>query len=306
MNIDYIKNRIKNKEEIPLIETAFNFASTKLLGIDYSEDETLINHILGIVNTLIDFNADSTTLISCLLYETINNGVSKEEMISEMSTKMNEMKKSIEEKTASIYVTKTEFNSFVSSNPTNQSQNKHHEKPEKSNQSIQLKQLEEWTGLKQSSIIFNSETDNWSKNANVLNEKIIGKKQLIFLIENDNGETFGYYVNSEINNQYYTQILVDKKSFEFNLTSKNGRLSKPMKFEIKDCENGGICLFEKFDELLINLGDIYLYKQHKKNQSYCVKQDECVNYHGINNALCGSCGYNNTFDVKKFIVIQMK
>ena len=88
MNIDYIKSKIKNKEEIPLIETAFNFASTKLLGINYSKDETLINHILGIINTLIDFNADSTTLISCLLYETINNGISKEEIEKQFGTEI--------------------------------------------------------------------------------------------------------------------------------------------------------------------------------------------------------------------------
>ena len=80
MNIDYIKNRIKNKDDMPLIEKAFNFANLKLSGLYYSVDETLINHILGIVNTLIDFNADTSTLISCLLYESIKNGVSKEEI----------------------------------------------------------------------------------------------------------------------------------------------------------------------------------------------------------------------------------
>ena len=80
MNIDYIKNRIKNKDDIHLIEKAFDFANLKLSGLYYSEDETLINHVLGIINTLIDFNADTSTLISCLLYETIKNGVSKEEI----------------------------------------------------------------------------------------------------------------------------------------------------------------------------------------------------------------------------------
>ena len=80
MNIDYIKNRIKNKDDMPLIEKAFNFANLKLSGLYYSVDETLINHILGIVNTLIDFNADTSTLISCLLYESIKNGVSREEI----------------------------------------------------------------------------------------------------------------------------------------------------------------------------------------------------------------------------------
>lgn len=80
MNIEYIKEKIKNQEDITLIEKAFNFANLNLSGLYYSKEETLINHILEIVNTLIDFNADTSTLISCLLYETIKNGVSLAEI----------------------------------------------------------------------------------------------------------------------------------------------------------------------------------------------------------------------------------
>ena len=83
MDFNYIKNRIKNEEDIPLIEKAFNFADTKLSGVYYSKNKTLINHILNIVNTLIDFNADKDTLISCLLYETLKNNVKKEEIEKE-------------------------------------------------------------------------------------------------------------------------------------------------------------------------------------------------------------------------------
>ena len=62
MNIDIIKSRIKNEEDLPLIERAFDFANARLSGLYYSQGETLINHILQTVNTLIDFNADNYLL----------------------------------------------------------------------------------------------------------------------------------------------------------------------------------------------------------------------------------------------------
>lgn len=86
MNIDIIKGRIKKEEDLPLIEKAFNFANARLSGLYYSQGETLINHILQTVNTLIDFNADNLTLISCILYETIKNGVSREEIEREFGS----------------------------------------------------------------------------------------------------------------------------------------------------------------------------------------------------------------------------
>ena len=86
MNIDYIKSKIKNKEEISLIEKAFDFFNAKLSDLYFSEKEALVSHILEVVNTLIDFNADALTLISCILYETIKNGVNKKEIEKEFGS----------------------------------------------------------------------------------------------------------------------------------------------------------------------------------------------------------------------------
>ena len=107
----------------------------------------------------------------------------------------------------------------------------------------QKNQLEQWTSLKCSDIVFDSNVENWSKHTSVLNEKIIGKKQLAFVIEDEEGEIFGYYLNTKIiEKKGYQEI--DNKSFCFNLQSKDNRLSKPMKFEIKDLKSG-ISLYEK-------------------------------------------------------------
>ena len=154
-----------------------------------------------------------------------------------------------------------------------------------------------------------SNVDNWSKGTSVLNERIIGKKQLSFVIEDEDGEIFGYYLNTQVIEEYDDWQRTDTKTFQFNLQSKNNRLDKPMKFEITYLIIGGICLFEKSDEYdLIWLGDINLRKENKKNISYCRQNEYCFNYHGIKNALCGKTWEdgNEEFTPKRIIVIQMK
>ena len=76
-----------------------------------------------------------------------------------------------------------------------------------------------------------------------------------------------------------------------------------MKFEIKNLKGGGIILLEKTDKDLIKLGDIYLKKQNKKNDSYCNNNESNFNYHGIENELCGK---SIIFIPKRFFVIQIK
>ena len=124
------------------------------------------------------------------------------------------------------------------------------------------KQIEEWTSLKCLDILFDSNVDNWSHHTSVFDKRIIGKKQLVFLIEDDRGEKFGYYLNTKIVEKYYTRIKTDNKSFEFNLES-NGRLKHPMKFEIINLR-GGYHLFEKSHKYLIWLGNIFYFLFVKK------------------------------------------
>ena len=90
-------------------------------------------------------------------------------------------------------------------------------------------------------ILFDSDIDNWDEDTSIFNERIVGKKQLLFIIEDEDSEIFGYYLNTQIIQQYDKQE-TDYKTFHFNLQSKNNRLDKPMKFEINDRKKGGIQL----------------------------------------------------------------
>ena len=79
-----------------------------------------------------------------------------------------------------------------------------------------------------------------------------------------------------------------------------------MKFEIKDLRWGGYWLHDNTDCVLIRVGDIWLLKENKKNDSSCDQSEDYFDYHGIEKALCGKEGVREPFTPKRILVIQMK
>lgn len=84
MDIEYIKSRIK-EEDVLLLEKAYQFANKKLLELNYKNKDILLDNILEITNTLIDFNADILTLVSSILSKIINYGIDKSEIEKEFN-----------------------------------------------------------------------------------------------------------------------------------------------------------------------------------------------------------------------------
>ena len=199
------------------------------------------------------------------------------------------------------------------------------------------KQLEEWTGLKCHVILFDTKYDNWRRNKTNFNDQIVGKRQLIFLIEEENGERFGYYLNTEVVEKFeeftddsddysdysddseicYAFTETDLKSFHFNLQSMR-RLETPMKFPIKNTTKGGYRLSTPSEESLIHIGEIILMKNCKGEEDeeeisreLCCQSDDLFDYHGIEKALYRDKNFPQmNFKVLKFrlerlIVIQM-
>ena len=181
---------------------------------------------------------------------------------------------------------------------------------EKQKEMKQKKQLEEWTGLKYGNILFDSNVDNWKTNTSVFDNRIKGKKQLLFIIEDNHCEKFGYYLNTRTKNELNKFISTDRGSFEFNIES-NGRLKSMIKCEIKDI-SFGYQLFDNNNTILMKLGDIIIYKDNNKSSSYC-NQTSNYNYHGISNTLCGKINILNNYNQQRdfftplrIIVIQME
>ena len=168
----------------------------------------------------------------------------------------------------------------------------------------QFIQLEDWTNLQCNEILFDSNFNNWEEDLSEFNDRIIGKGNLMFLIEDENNEQFGYHLNTEIEKKYDEFIKTNYKSFHFNLKSNNNRLRNCLKFEIIENEVG-YWLFNDIDSRLIAFGDIVLFKENLKNKSYCTQTENWFDYHGIENALCGKEGLNDCFIPKRIVVIKM-
>ncbi|BFU24978.1 predicted protein [Entamoeba histolytica] len=163
--------------------------------------------------------------------------------------------------------------------------------------------IEEWTNRKVGNILFDSDNDNWNKDISVFDQRMMNKEHIIIIIEDEEGNKFGGYVDSKINK--VDKWIYDSKSFLFSLES-NGRMKGMMKFDIKQPQYA-FCLYNQSHDRLFEFGfgyfgfcDIRVYKENNKTKSWCYQFS--FEYEGIENALCG----NHDFTPKRIIAIEMK
>ncbi|GAB1218649.1 hypothetical protein ENUP19_0001G0017 [Entamoeba nuttalli] len=169
----------------------------------------------------------------------------------------------------------------------------------------QINQLEEWTNRKIGNILFDSNIDSWKVNTSVFRERVMNKEHIIIIIDDEEGNKFGGYVNSKIDKA--GEWISDSKSFVFSLES-NGRLDGMMKFDIKDQQHAFGLGKQSYDWLFAfgygnGFGDICAGKENYKTNSYCIQRS--FEYEGISNALCGKLR-PECFTPKRIIVIEMK
>ena len=172
----------------------------------------------------------------------------------------------------------------------------------------QLLPLQTWTKKRCVEVLFDSKEHTYPKNPSVLNEKILGKNRVVFIIEDQDGEIFGYYENTFIDDHYYPNSgKTDVYSFQFNLVCKNGRFTRPVKIDICNTDVG-YSLYKdnnNHDNMLIDIGDIHLRNASRMNESYCWQNNKCFGYGKVQNCLCGKTG-SNCIIPKRLVVIQME
>ena len=175
--------------------------------------------------------------------------------------------------------------------------------------SSEQKQIEEWTSLQCSEILFDSTIHNWSIETSQFDDLIMNKSKLLFIITESSGEKFGYYLNTQINHYMSAKVgthKTDQSSFLFNLESK-GRLKQMTRFDIIDVKCP-YSLYKKKSEHLITLGgyeQIKLYKKEMRTICRCNQYNKVFDYQGIKTALCGK-HHKNPFTMIRLCVIQMK
>ena len=90
-------------------------------------------------------------------------------------------------------------------------------------------------------------------------EKIIKKKRLLFLIENEKNEISGYYIDNKIYDDS-KDIPISQYSFQFTLKSTDTSSPYPIKYENKRDEN--YTLYPNEEQCLMKLGTIELFKEN--------------------------------------------
>ena len=115
----------------------------------------------------------------------------------------------------------------------------------------------------------------------------MNKNDLIFIVEDTDGNKFGEYLHEKISG--IGERIGDSKAFLFSLKSP-GRNIGFQKFEFR--QNYAFKLWNDEDFFFVmgsGGADVLIYKKSKKSKSY-VQQQNCFNYHGIQNALIGKMG----------------
>ncbi|EMD43647.1 Hypothetical protein EHI5A_116970 [Entamoeba histolytica KU27] len=170
----------------------------------------------------------------------------------------------------------------------------------------EMKELEEWTEKRFGNILFDSDKDDWNKNTSVFDRRIMNKEHIIIIIEDENGNKFGGYINSKIDKVIC--FINDPKSFLFSLES-NGRIDGVFqgmkKFDIKEPQYT-FYLCNQSHDYLFGFGngeDIGVGKENYKTLSYCDQRS--YEYEGISNALCGK-QHPEHFTPKRIIAVEMK
>ena len=181
---------------------------------------------------------------------------------------------------------------------------------------MELHEIGNWTFSQFGSIVFDSEICHWRINKSTFDSHVFGKGQLVFVIEDTNGNEFGLYLESIVdkyptfrNGQYINGNIKDSQAFLFSF-KRNGNWNHDHKqFPIKTCgEECAFILYKENDQKLFSIGeqtDLDIIKSDNKHFS-CCKQTNSFDYNGYKNALMDhKTSTHQIFDIKRIQVWQM-
>ena len=161
--------------------------------------------------------------------------------------------------------------------------------------------IESWTRKKIISIVFDSDVDNWDSGKD-FSQYIVGKSNLLFMIDDDQNNRFGGYISSKIID--HDTYINDPDAFIFSLRS-NGRLNRPTQFKIKYPGNAFISI-TTHDRYIFAFGGGYDIKlDSKKTANYANSNPSSYDFGDHQDALYGKI-YPHRFTPKRWVVYQIE
>ena len=168
------------------------------------------------------------------------------------------------------------------------------------------KQLEKWTHLQCSEVLFDSNVDNWSIGTSVFHSRIWRKKQITILIETDDGIKFGCYIDATIDNwrrevaRNNVKGVYDDKAFLFTFKDNN-----PKKVCLKSSNRNDVFFLYKPEENRLFWVGIYAIgiMKYGNRCQVCQESDDIFYFDGGRNMMIGRTG-GQCLQPRRIIVIR--
>ena len=178
----------------------------------------------------------------------------------------------------------------------------------------EIQSVEKMCDLRYKELIFDTEICNWDQYTSTFDQRIYGKEQLVFLIEDTKGNMFGGFVNEKINRYEYYQkeqmkgrSIIDENAFVFALKSEGKEIKHPTKMNIlPDEKNNAFTLYKQDWGVLFSFGggnDIHIMKEKYKTGCYCIQQS--FDYDGEKCVFVGKEDVVEPFTIQRLQVWQM-
>ena len=194
-----------------------------------------------------------------------------------------------------------------------------------------IKEIEQLTFSEFGEVLFDSDFCNWDQNSSTFDSHIFGKEKVVFVIEDEDGNVFGCYINSMINQRIDNIVAKDNENSNFDnecilfSLNSNGRSKEPVSFNIQTkYAKEAFRLYSKYSEGLFTIGKQDVIIQKQKLRKYCNCQPTAFDYKRnilsdrlrtsveesklliINQRiLTGKVGVNQDFTVKRILAYQM-
>ena len=154
--------------------------------------------------------------------------------------------------------------------------------------------LNKWTGKTIKEIIFDSSIHSYEKFESEFHEKVINRKELLFVVKSIDGYLFGQYVQSQIQSYGDNSWIEDEKSFIFSF-KENIPIHYPI---LQKRKENAFKLCSKHSNGLFAMGfyDIFI-RKHSDICTFYQGNDCSFDYNGKCCPIVGKIGFGTSFKI---------
>ncbi|ELP94712.1 hypothetical protein EIN_340300 [Entamoeba invadens IP1] len=270
--------------QIQQVKNSLNRFNRLLDASTFNDKDPKYTTVVYLLNKLYDeeYNESVRNLQQMLMSQRIN-GIQYDQKMKEISAYLSSRKTSLSD----LFVTNKPNTMF----PINDEE---------------IAVLEEFTTRKISSVLFDSDKEDWSKNSSIFHDKIYRNNMLCFLVEDDRNNKFGGVMyDTVIDGNGWTR---SSSAFIFSLIRKG--ILKPKKFVIRQSrgfdfedrdipEEGAFVLHRQQHEFLFGFGGGCDFEVSKKGE----KSSRCIP--GTYIAQLGDLMDDKYFNTKRVLVFKL-